>query len=56
MRAIRKGMQPIVTPDATIIHHGGASEPVRLDRMVRLFEGQVRLLRRHFSPLRFRLV
>ncbi|MCP4837646.1 MAG: hypothetical protein GY895_23120 [Phycisphaera sp.] len=56
MRAIREGMQPIVTPDATIIHHGGASETVRLDKMVRLLDGQVRLFRRHFSPAGFRLV
>ncbi len=53
MRAIKGGMRPIVTPDATIIHHGGASETVALDRLVRLHDGQVRLIRRHFSRSRF---
>ena len=56
MRAISEGMQPIVTPDATIIHHGGASEKVLLDKMVRLLDGQIRLFRRHFSPIGFKLV
>ena len=56
MRAIKEGMQPIMTPDATIIHHGGASETVPLDKRVRLLDGQVRLFRRHFSPVGFKLV
>jgi hypothetical protein len=56
MRAIKEGMQPIVTPDACIIHHGGASETVPLDKMVRLLDGQIRLFRRHFSPAGFKLV
>ncbi len=56
MRAIKEGMQPIMTPDATIVHHGGASETVPLDKRVRLLDGQIRLFRRHFSPVGFRLV
>ena len=45
-----------MTPDATIIHHGGASETVPVDKMVRLLDGQIRLFRRHFSPAGFWLV
>ena len=56
MRAIKEGMRPVVTPTATIVHHGGASEKVRVDKMVRLFDAQVRLFRRHFSRFGFRMV
>ncbi|MCP4894933.1 MAG: glycosyltransferase family 2 protein [Actinomycetales bacterium] len=56
MRAIKEGMRPIITPDATIIHHGGASETVALDKKIRLLDGQIRLFRRHFSPLGFQVV
>ncbi len=51
MRAMKKWTQPIVTPDATIIHHGGGSEQFRLDRMVCLFDVQVLLLQCTFLRL-----
>ncbi|MBN2905819.1 MAG: glycosyltransferase family 2 protein [Rhodobacteraceae bacterium] len=38
---------PRVTPDATIIHYGGASEKVRADKMVRLLRAKAELIRRH---------
>jgi GT2 family glycosyltransferase len=53
MRGICRGMRPIVTPNATIIHHGGASEPIQVDKMVRLHDANVRLFRRHFSKTSF---
>ena len=53
MRARREGFRPIVTPDATIVHHGGASEKVREDKMVRLLDAETRLFRRHWSPAGF---
>lgn len=56
MRAIADGMRPIVTPDAAIIHHGGASERVAVEKMIRLQDGQIRIFRRHFSPLGFEAV
>ncbi|MFB0984923.1 MAG: glycosyltransferase family 2 protein [Phycisphaerales bacterium] len=49
MRGIKQGMRPIVTPDAEIIHYGGASESIQVEKYVRLFDAQVRLFRRHFS-------
>ena len=55
LRAARMGARPMITPDATIIHLGGASEKVRGDKMVRLFTAHARLMRRHWSPLRARL-
>lgn len=42
------GAQPRVTPEATIIHYGGASETVRSDRMVKLLTGKMALIDRHF--------
>ena len=56
MRAIVKGMRPIVTPDAKIVHHGGASETVAVEKMIRLQDGQIRIFRRHFSRLGFEMV
>jgi GT2 family glycosyltransferase len=39
--------QPHVTPAATIIHYGGASERVRADRVIRVLRAKAELLRRH---------
>ena len=52
MRAKKRGIQCKVTPDAEIIHYGGASERVRADKMCRLFETKVMLFRKHWHPLR----
>jgi GT2 family glycosyltransferase len=51
MRAVAHGARPIITPDATIIHYGGASEGLFEDKVVRLLDGEVRLFRRHWPPL-----
>lgn len=49
LRAARqRDARPLFTPDAEIIHHGGASEHVRADRDVRLFAAKMTLVRRHF--------
>ena len=50
LRAQAAGFQPMVTPDAQIIHHGGASETVRADKMVRLMRAKTELIKRHFRP------
>ncbi|HEX9857349.1 MAG TPA: glycosyltransferase family 2 protein [Paracoccaceae bacterium] len=48
LRAARDlGAAPRVTPEATIIHYGGASERVRADKMVRLLRAKGELIRRH---------
>ncbi len=49
-RAQKKGAQPIVTSGATIIHYGGASEKVRTDKLVRLINAKMLLIKRHFAP------
>lgn len=49
LRATRLGAKPMVTPHATIVHLGGASEKVRADKMVRLLAAKSELIERHFS-------
>lgn len=51
LRARRLGVRPRITPKATIVHYGGASEPVRADKVVRLLSAKSRLLVRHWSGL-----
>lgn len=48
LRAGRMGLQPAITPAATIIHYGGASEKVRADKMVRLLQAKAELIKKHF--------
>ena len=49
LRAQRQlGARPRITPRATIVHHAGASETVRADKMVRLLRAKRALIRRHF--------
>ena len=50
LRAKRLGAKPMVTPRATIIHYGGASETVRSDKLVRLLKAKALLIRRHMPP------
>jgi GT2 family glycosyltransferase len=53
LRAAKLGARPAVTPDATIIHYGGASEQVRSEMMVKLLAGKGELIKRHW-PARTR--
>jgi GT2 family glycosyltransferase len=48
LRARRIGARPIVTPDATIIHHGGASEKTRAGKMKKLLAAKSTLIARHW--------
>ncbi|MCB9861001.1 MAG: glycosyltransferase family 2 protein [Phycisphaeraceae bacterium] len=50
LRASKFDAHPIVCPDATIVHYGGASEPVRADKVVRLLKAKTHLLHRHMPP------
>lgn len=49
LRARKEGLRPAITPEATIIHYGGASEKVRSDKLVRLLRAKAELIKRHFS-------
>ncbi|WP_373085132.1 glycosyltransferase family 2 protein [Sneathiella sp.] len=50
LRATKLGARPLATSRAIIIHHGGASETVQSDKMVRLLNAKVKLIQKHFSP------
>ena len=51
MRAARLGAEPMVSPQATIVHIGGASERVRADKLVRLFKAHAQLMHRHWGAV-----
>ena len=51
LRARKEGFRPRITPEATIVHYGGASEAVRAEKMIRLMRAKIELIRRHFHPL-----
>lgn len=49
LRAAKCGYQPIVTPDARIIHHGGVSHSNFSGKLIKLLKGKVELINRHVS-------
>jgi GT2 family glycosyltransferase len=51
LRARAFSARPAITPAATIIHYGGASERARADKMVRLLAAKVSLVDRHWTAL-----
>jgi hypothetical protein len=48
LRARAFGARPRMTPNATIIHYGGASEATRAGKMVKLLAGKTTLIDRHW--------
>lgn len=45
--ALKQGYQPIVTPEARIIHHGGVSHTRFSGKQIKLLKGKVELIKRH---------
>ena len=60
LRAHKLGASPKITPTATIIHLGGASERTRTEKMVKLLAAKTTLIERHWHsimhPLGFALM
>lgn len=50
LRAQALGARPKVTPAATIIHLGGASETARTGKMIKLLSAKASLIGRHWHP------
>lgn len=48
LRARRFGARPMVTPEATIVHYGGASEATRAGKMIKLLKAKATLIDRHW--------
>lgn len=51
LRARRFGARPMITPDATIIHYGHASEPHAVEQKIKVFAGRVSLMQCHQRAL-----
>jgi GT2 family glycosyltransferase len=52
LRARRLGARCVICPQATLVHHGGQSEKVRADKMVRLFCAKTQLFAVHWGGAR----
>lgn len=50
IRARSMGANPLIVPEATIVHLGGASDTVKEDQIVRQFRGRSLLFGKHWSP------
>ncbi len=48
LRAKDLGAEPIFTPEAEIIHYGGASEICQASRMVKVFKSKATIIRHHW--------
>ena len=48
LRAAALGARPVVTPLATIVHHGGASEQAGTEKTIRLLAAKAELIKRHW--------
>jgi N-acetylglucosaminyl-diphospho-decaprenol L-rhamnosyltransferase len=49
LRARALGADPAITPDATIIHLGGASEASATEKTIKTIRGRVTLIRKHWG-------
>ncbi len=52
LRAWALGARPAITPDAEIVHLGGASETSALEKVIKVNRGRITLIRKHWSPAR----
>ena len=52
-RARDMGARPRITPEAELVHFGGASMELRADRSKQVLKGKVSLMRKHWSPLAY---
>lgn len=52
LRAAKKGYRPMVTPEATIIHHGGASAISSAVKQQQSYRGKATIIRDHFGVVR----
>lgn len=55
LRAKQLGYHCLFTPDSEIIHHGGGSEKIAADKMIRLFRAKAQLYHKHWPPLGARI-
>ena len=53
LRARERGWRPAITPEATIVHYGGATEQNDLRKNTRLLAAKALLIRKHAPNVRF---
>jgi GT2 family glycosyltransferase len=51
IRARAAGARPGISPEAEIIHLGGASERSQTEKMIKIMRGRITLMRKHWPPL-----
>lgn len=51
LRAKKVGYYPMVTPQAVIIHYGGASEKVHAEKLNKILAAKVSLIKKHSQPI-----
>lgn len=49
LRARRAGLRPAITPEATVVHHGGASSGGHGEKMALVMRGKATLVREHMA-------
>ena len=49
VRARKLGARPTITPTATIVHHGGASDRNRAEQHIKVLAGRITLMQRNWS-------
>ena len=54
-RARQFGARPAISPNATIVHYGGASDTDLLERRLKIFKGRMTLIRKHFSAPAYKI-
>jgi len=52
LRAGKLGYKPMITPDATIIHHGGASAVSSARKQLQSYRGKATIIHDHFGAIR----
>ena len=50
LRARKEGIRALFTPEAEIIHYGGASERVHAEKVIKLLTARRKLMERHWAP------
>jgi GT2 family glycosyltransferase len=50
LRAAKAGARPQFTPNARIVHYGGASQQVETEKIIRSLSARAELIRRHVAP------
>jgi hypothetical protein len=55
LRAAKFGYRPMITPQATIVHHGGASAISSAVKQQQSYRGKATIIRDHFGAVRARL-